>query len=303
MPAEVNAVLTRSRAIRARVVAELEKATLAEIAWKPGERWSAREILIHLATNDAAGTRILGYLNRGEQPPRETPLPPDAWNARELAKHADLDASGAIGLLHRTRRDWEAAALQITPESLSAALPVIVMNPGHELGHLHQIQEVLALARGDQKAAVLSRFAYARQQMLVVLDLENLPAEALTWRPSQGGWSGKEILLHMAVWDRLLAGALEAVADGRPLPPEPFPEGQLDAWNDEQVAALAWMTVSEALHEFGAARGEAEAQLRRCTPAQLEQAGGWVNLYKHDLHHLDQMARRIWDWRKAAASW
>lgn len=305
MPHQVEQIMDRARAVRNLTLAEFAAATPAELTTKPGDRWSALEALIHVGNWEEEGNRYLSYLIKGEQRPAEEQKPIDQWNAEHLAKYAHVDVAGALAYVATTRAELERFAAQITDEMLAANPSfrgLLLMTPDHEIGHLHQMREAIAAAKGETVDAAIHAFRYSRQRVLTRLNLEFRAPEAANWRPAEGKWTIKETLIHLAVWDRIAAGVFAAVADGRPVPVDPVPEGGLDAWNVAQVGARAWMTLADVIAELGAAREEMEAQLRRLTPAQLAaspDATGWLGLRKHDNEHMMKILTIIEQWRKA----
>lgn len=299
MHPQIESVLTRARTVRRLILAEVERATPDELDHRPGGRWSARDTLIHLATCEEMGTRVLRHVILGEPMPHGELLPPDEWNAMQLARFPHLDGPGAIAYVTETRRALEEVVARAAESDAERVVREVGMIAVHETGHLHQIREALARARGDAVAGELHGLAYARHQVLELLHLGNWPLAALEWRSEPGRWSVKETLLHLAAWDRFTAGVFAALADGRDLPATPFAEGELDRWNQAQVAARSWMSWTEVLHELGEARGEMVSQLRRVSPAQWasERAAGWKDYRLHDLHHVGTMRSTLRSWR------
>lgn len=304
MQSRIEPVLARARAVRRLILAEVEAAMPDELDRRPGDRWSARDTLIHLATCEEMGTRVLRHFILGEPMPGGDPLPPDEWNAIQLARFPDLDGPGATAYITETRRALEEVVARATESHADRVVREVGMIAMHETGHLHQIREALARARGDDVAGELHGFAYARHQVLELLNQRDWPLAALEWRPAPGKWSVKETLLHLAVWDRFAAQVFAAVADGQELPAMPFPEGELDNWNQAQVAARSWMSWTEVLHELGAAWGAMASQLGRVSPEQWAsgQAAAWHGYRMHDLHHVGTMRATLRAWRASQGS-
>lgn len=299
MHPDVAAVLRRAREVRHLIVQEVAAASPEELTRKPRKRWSARDTLVHLVTCEQMATRMLRHFILGEPFPLTDPLPPDEWNARELARYAHLDAAGAVALLQQTRQALEETAGLATEAHLGRVVRELRRLGDHEYGHLYQIREALSRARGDAVAGELHGLAYARHQVLGLVNLEEYPAAALEWRPASERWSVKETLLHLAIWDRHFARVYAAIADDADVPPWPYPDGELDRWNREQVEALSWMTLSEALHECGEAWALMTAQLRRISPAQweTERARGWHGYREHELHHVETIRAALQAWQ------
>lgn len=306
MNLQVESIMNRARSVRALIMAEAQQATPEEMTHKPGSRWSVCDILVHLGNCDEESAIWLDYLLKGETPPQQQHMiPPDEWNAQHLAKYAHLDTPGALDYLQETHRCFEAVAARITEEHLKSNprfIPHLAMTPGHELCHLHQIREALAVASGDARGAALHSLAQARQSVLAYLNLESRPGSAFEWRPESGGWSIKETLMHLAIWDRFAVSVFEALAEGRELPPMPCPEGKLHQWNQEQVEARSWQSLADVFHELGAAWGALEEQMKRLTPAQLaeDRVQGVATVYReHDIHHAKKIRERLRQWRQA----
>jgi hypothetical protein len=304
LPQQVEAVMNRARAIRQMLLAEVSQATADEMNAKPGERWSAREVLIHIGNWEAEGVRWLPYFLKGEQPPQREEKPIDELNAQMLAPFADATLPGVLEYLSRTRLQLEELAEQITEEHLASGprfLGTLLMCVDHEIGHLHQLREALALARGQAVEASIHHLRYHRQRVLTRLNIEFRATEALSWKPADGRWSVKENLIHLAVWDRFAVGVFAAIAEGRPVPAMPFAEGGLDEWNKAQVAAGAFMSLADVLVELGAAREAMEAQIRRLTPEQVaaSPAKDWLSFGEHDKAHMYKILDRLTAWREA----
>lgn len=297
--------MNRARAIRNLVLAEVAQATPAELAAKPVQRWSALEVLIHIGNWEEEAVNWLPYLLKGEQPPQREQKPIDELNAEMIGRYAHLDVKGALEYLAGLHTQYEELASAVTDVHLQnlQILGILLMVPDHEVGHLHQVREALALARGEKAEAAIHHLRYHRQRVLARLNLELRPVESVNWRPEAGKWSIKEMLVHLAVWDRFAVGVFAAIAEGRPIPAMPFPEGGLDEWNKAQVSAAAWMTLADVLGDLGAAREAMELQIRRLTPEQAESAVAqeWFSYGEHDKEHMMKIMDRIGGWRKAQA--
>jgi len=97
-----------------------------------------------------------------------------------------------------------------------------------------------------------------------------------------GGWTGREVLIHLAVYARLVGAILHALADGRePTPVELFgrqlTEAELRLSLDDQNAAVqreyAALDWQQALDFWRAAHAHVATQLARLTDAQLAAPG------------------------------
>jgi hypothetical protein len=175
--------MNRARTIRALTLTELTQAAPELVAVRPGKRWSALETLIHVGNWEQEGNTMLSYFLKGETPPQEAEKPIDEWNAEHLARYAHLDLAGAIAYVGETRAELERLAAQITEAQLQTNpnfRGLLLMTPDHEIGHLHQMREALATARGDTVSAALHAFRYSRQRVLTRLNLEYRPTDSLT---------------------------------------------------------------------------------------------------------------------------
>jgi hypothetical protein len=125
--------------------------------------------------------------------------------------------------------------------------------------------------------------------------------EAALTRPWLGSWGAREILVHIAGWQRELTPALERLARGE----RPIPEGvsydDFDAWNARFVAARAGVPVADVLEELerthrafvaAAARVPAERFGPGKTAARILDLSG--------PHHYREHAAQIREWRAAA---
>lgn len=293
MSAQVDQVMQRARQIRERILAEIQEAAPTAAVQRPGERWSARDVLIHLGNWEAEAVTWFGHLLRNE-PIQQSPLPIDQWNAEQMAPYADLDLTGAIAYIEGTRRELEAVTAQITAEHLASNpsfLGLLLMTPDHEIGHLHQIREALALAQGDLHAGARHYLAYARQRVLTRLNLEYRSPASLEWRPEPGAWSIKELLHHLAQSDRRWADQL--AAHQSLLPPTSLEQAPLDS---------AYWSLAEVLVELGAARGALEAELDRLPTERLTtpEMQAWLKaVRKQDDDQMHQILDRIAGWRQA----
>ncbi|HLN64013.1 MAG TPA: DinB family protein, partial [Symbiobacteriaceae bacterium] len=139
MPAQVDSVMQRARGIRTLIRAEVQGATPTALMQKAGDRWSARDVLIHLGNWEAEAVTWFGCLLNSEPIPQSS-KPIDEWNAEHMAAYAELDAAGAVAYIEGTRQELEQVVTRITEEHLAgnpSFLGLLLMTPDHEIGHLH----------------------------------------------------------------------------------------------------------------------------------------------------------------------
>jgi|GEM_PF-1828200 len=305
MTARIERIMHRTRALRTKLLELVTQAEPEHLAYHPEGRWSVRDILIHLGNWEEEAVTYLRHMLRGEEPPTTDSSDINKWNAEALARYAELDAAGAVEYLNRVRYEYEEAVALITADHMAANrsfLPLLLMSPDHEAGHLYQVREVLARAKGDLAEAALNYLGYARARILTRINLEYRSTESLEWRAAPDKWSVRDNLIHLAIWDRWLVEYFAAVADERQRPALPVPPDQFAAWNDVQVGATRHLTLAEVLHEFGAAREALEAQIRRFKPAHFDDRAvkayldGWR---EHEDHHMHAILKVLQGWRAA----
>lgn len=130
--------------------------------------------------------------------------------------------------------------------------------------------------------------------------IAGLSEEAMR-QPWCGTWGVREILAHIAGWQRELTPALERLARGERPIPEGLSYADIDAWNARHVAARQGLTVEgvraelEATHRafLAAARAIPEA---RFAPGKT--AARLVDL--NGPHHYREHAAEIRAWRRRA---
>ncbi len=115
-----------------------------------------------------------------------------------------------------------------------------------------------------------------------------------------GTWSAKDIVAHIAGWQREMVPVLERLARGE----RPIREGvsyeDVDAWNARFVAARARASVADLLLELDRSH---EAMLRAASavPAERLLPGktAWRIVDLNSAHHYKEHADQIRAWRAA----
>lgn len=302
---EAERIMAKARAIRNLTLAAVAGAMPQELTYRPEGRWSARDVLIHVGNWEEEAVVYLDCLVHGKPFPEFGAKDIDEWNEQHLARFAGLDVAGAIEYLAGTRKALAEGAAALTDEQLRTNeqfIPLLLMTPDHEIGHLYQMREAIARARGDHRGAAVAYLAYARERILCRVNLEYRPVASLLWRPQPEAWSIQDVLIHLSVWDRWFADWLSARADGRPAPGWPYPEGQLDEWNRAQVEVRRHESVAHTLHELGGVRGEVLAALSRLSQEQVAAAEVQEELKgfrEHDDHHMHQILKLLQGWRES----
>ena len=128
--------------------------------------------------------------------------------------------------------------------------------------------------------------------------VEEMTAEEASRRPSEGEWSAKEQLVHLAAFERLWLEWTMKVRDEPgsevgPPPPNPpaHPKAEIHS-------------VADLLQELASARADTLAAIEGFTDSELNRRGKHLlfgemsvlqmlrSLYRHDRMHMDQMAGR-----------
>jgi hypothetical protein len=130
--------------------------------------------------------------------------------------------------------------------------------------------------------------------------LAGLSDEAMR-RPCDGGWGVREILAHLAGWQREMTPVLERLARGE----RPIPEGvsyeDVDAWNARHVGARRGLTVEGIRAELDASHRDFLAAARAVPEARFapdKTATRIVDL--NGPHHYREHAAQILAWRRQA---
>jgi hypothetical protein len=120
-------------------------------------------------------------------------------------------------------------------------------------------------------------------------------------RPCSGAWGVREILAHLAGWQREMIPVLERLARGE----RPIPEGvsyeDVDAWNARHVAARRGLTVEGVRAELDASHRDFLAAARAVPEPRFapdKTATRIVDL--NGPHHYREHAAEIRAWRRRA---
>jgi uncharacterized damage-inducible protein DinB/predicted RNase H-like HicB family nuclease len=169
----------------------------------------------------------------------------------------------------------------------------------HEREHTGQIREILSTYR----QGLLARLAYERTSLLA--QLLGLDAAALTERPISEHWTVKDLLAHVAAWDRWQERTTRTMVAGKD--PDFSALEDFDASNERFIAGWRERSLEAVLAEVGAARASYVAWLealpveeffRTRTYAGHDWTFASVPLqvqWQHDVEHTSQIAA----WRRA----
>jgi len=151
---------------------------------------------------------------------------------------------------------------------------------------------------------LLQRLESHRREL--VHQVEEMTEEEAGRRPSEGEWSAKEQLVHLAAFERLWLEWAMKVRDepgcevGPPSPnPPAYPEAET-------------RSVADLLQELASARADSLAAIEGLSDDELKRRGKHLlfgemsvlqmlrSLYRHDRMHIDQMAGREASFRPGA---
>ncbi|MCL7452080.1 MAG: DinB family protein [Anaerolineae bacterium] len=169
----------------------------------------------------------------------------------------------------------------------------------HEREHTAQVRQILSAYR----QSLLARLASERAGLLV--ELLGLEAAALTAQPVVGDWTAKDLLAHVAAWDRWAETTMRAMVAGQE--PDFGAVEDIGAANERFVAAWRSSDLQTVLAELAAARASWVGWLESLPVEEFFRArsyGGYdwtfpdVPLrvqWQHDAEHAEQIAA----WRQA----
>jgi uncharacterized damage-inducible protein DinB/predicted RNase H-like HicB family nuclease len=163
----------------------------------------------------------------------------------------------------------------------------------HEREHTAQVREILAAWRRH----LLARLAAERADLLE--QLSGLDERALTEEPVLDGWTVKDLLAHIAAWDRWELREMRHMASGEP--PDLSAVRDVDSYNAAVVAAWWDRTLTEVLAELWEARAGWVAWLQALPEEQffrqcLFEGEDWSFpgclevQWQHDIEHTAQIA-------------
>jgi uncharacterized damage-inducible protein DinB/predicted RNase H-like HicB family nuclease len=215
--------------------------------WQPDPgSHSLRQVLRHV------GNAEEWYVSRLVLP--ET-LPPE-WEHDEdlrLIEFLEMERRTAVARLRQLTKEERSNVFYPTawtrhPEEPWTAHKVLRRFLEHEQEHTAQVREILAARR----RWLLARLADERANLLD--QVQSLDEGVLTREPVVGTWTVKDLLTHIAAWDRWEEQTMRAMVAGEE--PDFAAVQDIDAANAAWVAAWHDREVSEVLAELQAARAD-----------------------------------------------
>lgn len=108
-----------------------------------------------------------------------------------------------------------------------------------------------------EKSNILNQLAKSRQAFLYAL--EGLSEDQITQVPVEGVWTIKDLLAHLASWEKSCLIPLRTFAAGGNFEPEAIPDHL--AWNQEKSQGWQKQSLAEILAEYQSIRDEIVALL------------------------------------------
>ncbi len=298
-------LFARLAAERSGLLAELlglDQRALTEEAFLDG--WTVKDALAHVAAWDRWEHRQMEGMLAG-RPPSDVTV--DAFNAVVVAEWQDRSLTEVVGELRDARASWVTWLESLPEEAFFRSRPFddwdwafpncLEVQWQHDAEHASQIA---AWRRAHHfeggigpKCVLLAALSAAREELLAVSAL--VPPEDRTSRLVCGAWTLKDVLGHMADWERVGVEGLRSMARG--WSPEVEHIADIDAWNHEHAEARrdqpweeVWADLQrtrEALVE--ALEGMPQANLARWYRFPWGPQGtayGWVSVFvDHDREH------------------
>lgn len=270
--------------------------------------WTIKDMLAHIAAWDRWEERTMRCMVAGEEPDFSALQDLDATNAAFVAEWRDRSLADVLAELQAARTDWVAWLESLPVEEFfrrrsyggwdwSFFITPLRIQWQHDAQHAAQIA-AWREARGvkgevGHKEVLLATLAAARDELLACAAL--IPADERATRPVCGEWTLKDVLGHVADWERVCVEGLRQVAAGRA--PQIEHVEDVEAWNRDHVEARRnqpWEEVWADLHATRAALLEvleemSQADLAQSFPSPWEPEStsyDWVRAFlAHDREH------------------
>jgi len=221
--------------------------------WRPDpQSFSIRRLLRHVGNSGE------WYVSRIVPPEN---LPPEWEHDDELSifEFLEMELRTALACLRRLTEEERSGVFRSAhwtnhPEEPWTARKVLRRFIEHELEHTAQAREILAARR----AHLLADLAAARAELL--WQIVSLDEGALTASSVFDDWTAKDLLAHIAAWDRWEHRTMKCMLAGS-VPDFSAVEDQ-DAFNAAVVAQWRDRALAEVLAELQAARADWVAWLR-----------------------------------------
>lgn len=121
--------------------------------------------------------------------------------------------------------------------------------------------------------------------------IEALPPQRLAEPVAPGGWTGRELILHLATWDEELMRVIEERDAGEDAPWPPPGGAARDAWNAERIAAFRDLPGDDALDYFEQAHFELMELLERSPSVTRALIEPLIAHYDEHLAEINRLRR------------
>ncbi|MDQ2951166.1 MAG: maleylpyruvate isomerase N-terminal domain-containing protein [Chloroflexota bacterium] len=291
--------------------------------YEEGEGWRVRDLIAHIALWQSVSTRVAEKIAATDTLPDTpdwdvwagelTPTPElnercfEEWRGRSVADslaHLATTNARLIAALERLRDDQLAAGDRL-PDEMHAYVRV----PGVRHPRTHRTHVASALEDGPLTAAKRAALgSFERTYHEIEVKLQGLSAAQLE-RPvftGEGdGWRVRDLIPHLARWQRMAAQAARLIAGGS----EPAPEmdfklrqfvglsDSVDEVNDRAYAEWRDRPVADQLAELSAAHTALMDALRVLPAARVVKDDGepYRYFWQPGLNHLHQHWAHIED--------
>lgn len=115
--------------------------------------------------------------------------------------------------------------------------------------------------------------------------------------PFSDGWSVKDILAHVAMWDEMELSDMRRAARGDQPAFESFDYPFIDQWNHIQLVLRSRFPAKQVLAELTESR-QAIMDFLSSLPDELLATGYIPMACMHSIHHDQRHAEQIRDWRQ-----
>jgi predicted RNase H-like HicB family nuclease/uncharacterized damage-inducible protein DinB len=279
------------------------------------EGWTILDLLAHIAAWDRWENEAMHRMAAGEEPDFSALDDFDTSNAAFVAAWRERTAglsparatSEALSGLQAARTEWVTWLESLPEEEFFRARTYseydwsfpgpIQVQWSHDADHAGQIaawqKSEGVTGKTGPKQVLRAALDAARQELLAAVGLV-LP-EARDSQPVCGPWTLKDLLGHIADWERFGVQGLRRMADGQPPGVERIDD--IDAWNEAHVRTRRNQSWQRVWNDLSAARRELLEVIHRMDEAQLGQTFSfpwgsegtpyeWVCIYLgHDREH------------------
>ena len=248
--------------------------------------WSVKDLMAHMAVWDIHAAEVAESLAEGLEPPDEDfQTVNNETSARDAGRTLD-DVRSAMDAAH--------ADMLARLELLEAIEPELVAEDtyGHYPDHIDQVlvwrsQTADVRDAGLTQSEVIDRINASWAVWLEVID--GIDPDAIDEAGVCGSWSTKDLIGHVAVWDRVGADDARREAVG-----EPHPLFDWRQVNTEEAERRRNSSLEQLITQMHAAHADLMATLAALPSLEA----GWIadNTYEHYPQHIAQV--RAWRrWR------